>query len=197
MPEERPSPSARAKPASSPLARAAPVTTVPATTVPATTLRAVPAPVPSRQPEPPAEPEPEGDSAADERTRVGPVDGRWEVDNEILSSAYPAYRGLRLGYDITLRQNGRRISGEGRKVSENGAPLPPPRRTPILVTGERRGRVLRLTFMEQGAERNTAGVLQWRLAGDGTSVAGTFVSDVAGTRGSSRARRVASAAQRR
>jgi hypothetical protein len=125
--------------------------------------------------------------------RVGPVDGRWDVDNEIVSSAFPAYRGLRLGYEITLHQQGRRISGQGRKVSENGARLPPPRQTPILVTGERRGRMLRLTFMEQGAERNTAGTLQWRLGGDGTSVSGTFVSDAAGSRGSSTARRVSGA----
>jgi hypothetical protein len=118
------------------------------------------------------------------------VDGRWEVANEIEASTHPAYRGLRLGYEITLRQRGRRISGEGRKVSENGAPLPGPRRTPILVTGERKGDAVQLTFMERGAERNTAGTLDWRLSGDGESVSGTFASDAAGSRGSSFARRV-------
>ena len=106
------------------------------------------------------------------------VDGRWEVANEIEDSSHPAYRGLRLGYEITLRHRGRRISGEGHKVSENGAPLPGPRRTPILVTGMRRGRDVSLTFMERGAERNTAGALEWRLSADGTSVSGRFASDV-------------------
>ena len=177
-----------------PAATAAPETTVPAavtgaapvTTPTVTTLRAVPPTLPPREPE--LEPEPE--SAADGAIPAGPVDGRWDVTNEIQDSAHPAYRGLRLGYEITLHQHGRRISGEGRKVSENGSLLPPPRRTPILVTGERRGSRLRLTFMEQGAERNTAGTLEWRLAGDGDSVSGTFVSDAAGSRGSSSARRV-------
>jgi hypothetical protein len=188
----RPQP-AREQP--SPPPSAAPVTTVPAPVSPAppvarapvTTLRAVPPALPPREAEP--EPDPE---TVDEPTRVGPVDGRWDVDNEIEASTHPAYRGLRLRYEITLHQRGRRISGQGRKVSENGEALPSARQTPILVTGERRGRVLRLTFMEQGAERNTAGTLEWRLAGDGDSVSGTFVSDAAGSRGSSSARRVAS-----
>jgi serine/threonine-protein kinase len=118
------------------------------------------------------------------------VDGLWEVANAIEDSSHPAYRGLRLGYEITLRQHGRRISGEGHKVSENGAPLAGPRRTPILVTGMRRGRDVSLTFMERGAERNTAGTLEWRLSADGTSVSGSFASDAAGSRGSSTARRV-------
>jgi hypothetical protein len=168
----------------------APATAPPSTTLPVTTRRAPPPPAEAQ-----AEPEPE--SPADGATAVGPVDGRWDVDNEIQDSAHPAYRGLRLGYEITLHQHGRRISGEGRKVSENGAPLPPPRRTPILVTGERRGRMLRLTFMEQGAERNTAGTLEWQLGGDGDSVSGTFVSDAAGSRGSSSARRIVSVGERR
>jgi hypothetical protein len=182
---EQPSrPAATAAPVTAvpaPVSATAPVATAPVTTPPVTTPRAVP-----REPE--LEPEPE--STADGDTPAGPVDGRWDVDNEIQDSAHPAYRGLRLGYEITLHQHGRRISGEGRKVSENGSPLPLPRRTPILVTGERRGSRLRLTFMEQGAERNTAGTLEWRLAGDGDSVSGTFVSDAAGSRGSSSARRV-------
>jgi hypothetical protein len=195
---EKPAPTATAAPitaAPAPATTTAPARTAtaaaaPATTLPVTTRRALPPPTEEQaQPEPP--------SAADGATPVGPVDGRWDVDNEIQDSAHPAYRGLRLGYEITLHQHGRRISGEGRKVSENGESLPAPRRTPILVTGERRGSVLRLTFMEQGAERNTAGTLEWRLGGDGESVSGTFVSDAAGSRGSSSARRVASAGEPR
>jgi hypothetical protein len=178
-------------------AAAAPTTTLPAVaresqpTTPTTPPRATATPTPASLP-------PSTQDAAEDDATATPADvsGRWAVDNEIETSEHAPYRGLRLGYEVTLRQRGRRVSGDGRKVSENGAVLPAPRQTPIIITGRTRGRLLELSFMEQGAERNASGTMRWQLSGDGSTIAGTFASDVAASRGSSRARRLAAVSSR-
>jgi serine/threonine-protein kinase len=129
-------------------------------------------------------------AAAPAEEAGGPIDmtGDWTMANVIESTSYPAYRGLRLEYHLTLRQTGRRISGEGEKVSENGQPLGEGRRDTLLVTGERDGPRIILRYVERGTQRNSSGTVTWRSTGPAT-LAGEFESDVAATRGRSEARR--------
>jgi hypothetical protein len=119
------------------------------------------------------------------------IDGDWQLTNRIQSTDHAGYRGLSLGYRLELRQAGRRVTGEGRKWSENGRALPERARTPIRVEGEVRedGRVV-LEFVERGRRRTSGGTFELRVLDDGSRLAGSFASDVAQTAGSSEARRV-------
>src|SRR5207247_1074486 len=77
----------------------------------------------------------------------------WMLANRIDATDYAPFQGLRVGYHLTLRQDGARITGEGEKQTENGAPLPPGQRSPIVVTGRLEGGVVTLHFPERGALR--------------------------------------------
>ena len=118
----------------------------------------------------------------------GNVTGQWELSNRVVSTSHDAFRGLSLGYSLTLRQDGNRITGTGVKVTENGSPVGA--RTPISVTGRIAGTSVVLSFREQGATRASAGTFRWQLSSDGTRLAGSFWSDVANANGPSSARRV-------
>jgi len=136
--------------------------------------------------EPPvAEDEAEGPAAV---PADGDVSGQWDLSNRVVSTDYEGFRGLNLGYRLTLRQNGSRITGSGLKVSENGTPVGS--RTPITVSGRIEGSTVVLTFTEQGATRTSAGTFRWKLSPDGSSLRGSFWSDAANTNGPSSARRV-------
>ena len=99
-----------------------------------------------------------------------------------------AYEGLRLGFRIRLQQEGNRVTGIGRKISENGKVIPAIRQTPIEVQGIREGERLTLAFTELGRRRASGGQLDlveenlrlWR---------GRFASDAARSTGSAEARR--------
>jgi hypothetical protein len=97
---------------------------------------------------------------------------------------------MRLGYVITLRQDGYRLSGSGEKTSENGAPVPPGQRSPISVSGRVDNGVVTLQFMERGALRSSSGTFRWQLSPDKARLSGSFTSDAANSRGSSSAQRV-------
>jgi hypothetical protein len=118
----------------------------------------------------------------------GDVSGEWDLSNRVVSTDYEGFRGLNLGYRVTLRQSGSRITGSGVKVSENGTPAGS--RTPITISGRIEGSSLVLTFTEQGATRSSSGTFRWQLSEDGTRLRGSFWSDAANTNGPSSARRV-------
>ena len=125
------------------------------------------------------------------RTRTpADLNGSWEVHNVVNSTSYPSYRGLRLTYHVNLRHEGGRIVGDGEKWAENDRRVPAARRTPIHLTGEVVGQELRVEFTEQGGQRDSSGNFRWRLSPDGRSLAGTFASDAAGSRGISAAYRL-------
>jgi len=158
-----------------------------------------PAPVPT---EPvPAAPPPERSSTlpslahqailGSKRPRpAGDLNGSWEIEDVVSSTSEPAYRELRLTYRIVLHQDGERVSGDGEKWAENGRRIPAAQRTPIHLSGEIEGREVRVRFTENGSRRDSAGSFRWRLSADGTSCAGTFASNAAGSRGVSAAVRL-------
>lgn len=133
----------------------------------------------------------EGDDDAGETVPVEPaVGGRWELTHEIEATSYAAYSGMRLGYRLNLQQDGDRVYGHGRKVSENGVPLPADQRTEISVEGRIEGQYLVLSFVEEGGLRSSAGTIRWLIAPGAGSMQGRFASDAAQSSGTSVARRL-------
>jgi transcriptional regulator with XRE-family HTH domain len=137
---------------------------------------------PARAGAPDAKPEaPQGPEAND-------LSGPWTMTTRVESSGYKNFTGLRLGYQLQLRQEGNEIRGEGRKMIENGRPVGARGRTPITLRGTRDGNLLTLTFMERGARRASEGTFVLQLADNGT-LRGRFSSDAAQSAGSVEARR--------
>ncbi len=174
----RPSPSVRPSPAATP----APPTE---TTSPSETTPPAPAVVhPEVEEAAPADGRDDGPAAV---PVTNDLSGEWDLSNRVVSTDYDGFRGLNLGYRLTLRQSGSRITGSGVKVSENGAPS---NHTPITVSGRIDGSNVVLTFTEQGAVRSSGGTFRWQLSSDGSRLRGSFWSDAANTNGPSSARRI-------
>jgi hypothetical protein len=116
--------------------------------------------------------------------------GRWDMTHEIEATSYAPFAGMRLGYRLDLRQQGNRVWGRGRKYTENGALLPPDRRTPITVDGRIEGQYLVMNFVEQGGARSSAGTIRWLISPGAGALSGRFASDAAQSSGTSSARRL-------
>ncbi|HEY0548656.1 MAG TPA: DUF4388 domain-containing protein, partial [Verrucomicrobiae bacterium] len=52
------------------------------------------------------------------------LSGRWNVVNTIEATSYSSFKNLKIGFDISIDQNGTSFTGKGHKVSENGRSLP-------------------------------------------------------------------------
>ena len=141
---------------------------------------------------PPSEPVERIDDPADEPSggSAAALGGRWELVHQVESSSYAPYQGMRLGYEVTLFQEGNRVYGQGRKVSENGASLPEAQRTPIDVAGRIEDGEVVLYFTEIGASRTSRGTIRWRLAPVDGSLEGRFATDAANSSGISHGRRL-------
>jgi len=148
-------------------------------------------------PTPPSHPaEPRAASAAPppaERvtpdTTANDVSGSWTLATNVESSSYARFAGLHLGYEIQLEQAGDRVTGAGRKVTQNGDGIGLPAQTPILVAGTIDGDRLTLTFKERGARRPTEGKFVLLLDESGT-LRGRFSSTAAQSSGTVEARRL-------
>jgi eukaryotic-like serine/threonine-protein kinase len=116
--------------------------------------------------------------------------GRWDLVHEVQVSRLSSYAGLRLGYRVTLQQEGDRVYGRGRKLSENGVLLPEDRRTPIFVDGHIEGGYVVLNFVEHGAQRSSTGTIRWPVNPGAGALQGRFSSDVAQSSGTSTAHRL-------
>jgi hypothetical protein len=117
------------------------------------------------------------------------VSGSWRLATRIESSSYARYQGLQLGYDVRLRQEGDRIIGEGRKVSENDGTIARRGQTPISLTGTIDGDRLTLTFNERGAKRATQGKFVL-MVDEGGTLRGRFSSTAARSSGTVEAHRL-------
>ncbi len=118
--------------------------------------------------------------------------GQWALTNRIVTTSYAPYRGLRLGYDLSLQQRGTAITGKGEKVSENGREILASARSPISLTGKLEGRQLNLSFVENGVKRVTRGSFQLTVNEEGTAWTGTFKQTAASTRGETTATKLPS-----
>jgi len=116
------------------------------------------------------------------------VSGSWTLATHVESSSYERFEGLKLGYDIQLEQIGNRVTGTGRKVTENGDGIGSRVQTPISVAGTISGDRLTLTFNERGARRPTEGKFVLLLDDSGT-MRGRFSSNAAQSSGTVEAHR--------
>ncbi len=121
--------------------------------------------------------------------RVRDVTGSWALATHVESSSYARFEGLHLGYEIKLQQAGDRVTGTGRKVTQNGDGIGPRAQTPISVAGTIDGDRLTLTFRERGARRPTEGKFVL-LLDEGGTLRGRFSSTAARSSGSVEARRL-------
>ena len=119
------------------------------------------------------------------------LSGPWTLSTRVESTSYKRFVGLKLGYELQLQQDGDRITGEGRKIAENGKPLAAKSRTPLTVSGVRDGNAFTLRFTERGARRPSEGTFSLQLHEDGV-LRGRFTSSAARSAGSVEARRSAS-----
>ena len=117
------------------------------------------------------------------------ITGAWRLATQVESSNYARYRGLLLGYELQLNQDGDRITGVGRKIAENGSGIYSRGQTPIAISGAVDGDRLMLTFVEGGAKRTSRGAFVLQQAQDGT-LRGRFTSNAAGSSGTAEARRM-------
>ena len=85
------------------------------------------------------------------------VAGSWRLKTQVESSSYSRYEGLQLGYEIRLDQKGDRVTGTGRKITENGTDIDPSNQTPLSLSGSIAGDRLTLNFVERGELRSTQG----------------------------------------
>lgn len=172
---------------------------------PAGTVSPQPAPATTPRPRPTASPASaqrvdEGDEGPDQADDDGAtkipsddnsaVAGRWDLTHEVEATSYAPYSGLRVGYRLTLQQDGNHVYGRGRKYTENGTLLPPDQRTAITVDGQIEGQYLVLNFTEQGAWRTSSGTIRWLISPGAAALQGRFASDAAQSSGTSVARRV-------
>lgn len=141
-----------------------------------------PSPFPSSKPSPSPEQE-KGKEEID-------LTGQWEMTNHVVAANYAPYRGLRLGYRISLQQRGSIVTGQGQKVSENDREIGMGARVPINVSGKLEGRQLKLSFVEQGALRSTTGSFQLEVNETGTGLTGTFMQTAAKSRGTTTAKKI-------
>ena len=150
-------------------------------------------PVTAEQPTPPSVTEDvKTDSpasvAADQPVAAQDLSGKWTVVNTVQKTSYRSYEALKIGFDLSISQNGKSFIGKGQKVSENGRSLPANSRTPIEVKGSINGNRVEATFLEHGAVRKTNGRFVWQIDKAG-SLNGTFNSTAANTSGRSAAKR--------
>jgi transcriptional regulator with XRE-family HTH domain len=136
----------------------------------------------------PAQPESIGTSGSAARS-VQNVSGSWRLATQVESSSYSPFAGLQLGYEVKLEQDGDRVTGVGRKVTENGSGIGPRAQTPLTVSGTIAGDRLTLTFIERGTERPTQGKFVL-LVDEGGTLRGRFSSDAAQSSGRVEAHRV-------
>ena len=126
-------------------------------------------------------------AAAPDTAAVPDLTGNWNVVNTVEQTSYGAYKNMRIGFNVSINQNGKDFTGQGQKISENGRSLPAAGRTPIVVKGTIDGDKVEATFSETGAMRKTDGRFVWRIDKTSGGLSGTFFSNAARSSGKSAA----------
>ena len=115
--------------------------------------------------------------------------GNWNVVNIVQKTSYNSFNNMKVGFALSIQQNGDGFTGTGQKVSENGRSLPAGSRTPIQVKGSIHGDRVEATFFEEGTARKTNGRFVWRINKTG-ALNGTFITNAARSSGKSTARKI-------
>jgi SmpA / OmlA family len=113
------------------------------------------------------------------------LSGEWTVLNTVAETSYPPFQQLRLGFRVTVRQDGQAFQGVGEKQRENGRWIPVSARRPLRLQGTiADGAVIAATFQEEGASRLITGHFRLRRQ-DRHRLTGTFASTAAQAKGPS------------
>ena len=115
--------------------------------------------------------------------------GNWKVVNTVHTTSYRSFQEMRIGFAVSINQNGKTFTAQGQKISENGRSLPAGDRTPIQLNGVIKGDRIEATFSEQGSARKSRGRFVWKLDSAGGLLTGTFASSAARASGKSTATR--------
>ena len=115
--------------------------------------------------------------------------GKWNVVNTVHTTSYRSFQDMRIGFAVSINQNGKTFTAQGQKISENGRTLPAGDRTPIQLNGVIKGDRIEATFSEQGPARKTSGRFVWKIDRAGGLLTGTFASTAARASGKSTATR--------
>ena len=121
--------------------------------------------------------------------QIPDISGDWNVVNTIEKTSFPAYTNLKLGYHLSIRQNGAEFTAEGEKYAENGVTMDESERTPIHANGSLANDDITATYVEEGIKRRTTGRFEWKLSNAGNQLRGIFISTAAKSSGSSVATR--------
>ena len=116
------------------------------------------------------------------------VTGSWRLLTQPERSRYAGITGLRHDYELYLEQNGDRVTGSGRKVSENGRRIGS-RAQSISVAGTIYDERLTLAFKERGTQRAIEGKFVLVLEGN-AAMRGRFASTATQPSGLVEARRL-------
>ena len=150
--------------------------------------RALPASVATTEQPAPTATDPPAPGSVDQPGTARNLTGKWTVVNTVQKTSYRSFQDLKIGFDLSISQNGNSFTGKGQKVSENGRSLPADSRTPIEVKGSIKGNRVEATFSEEGTQRKTNGRFVWEIENTG-ELNGTFFSNAANARGKSAAKR--------
>ncbi|HEX7282952.1 MAG TPA: hypothetical protein VF239_12920, partial [Vicinamibacterales bacterium] len=106
--------------------------------------------------------------------------GEWLMNTRVVASNLQRYEGLRLDYQLRLRQVGNNITGTGYKLRENDRVVVT--KTPITLQGDVDGDRVVLMFREGGTRRASAGKLVLHRESNDV-LRGRFSSDAAQSSG--------------
>lgn len=123
----------------------------------------------------------------------GPLDltGAWRVVHHVEKSERSAFVGLRIEFQITLRQNGDEITGEGEKFLVDWRLAARDEASRLTVEGRVDGPRVHVSLIERAPhdlERAITGRIDWTFV-EPDRLSGTFQVDLAETSGRSDAQR--------
>ncbi|MBZ8132758.1 hypothetical protein [Afifella sp. IM 167] len=124
-----------------------------------------------------------------ERRRRADLSGRWQVVHRVTHSALGRYVGLEMQFDIRLRQEGARLSGEGVKYRVGEELIAREEASVLEIEGRLEGEHVRLNIVERSPanpERCMRGAIDWEIVRP-ELLAGTFQVEAADSSGGSRA----------
>lgn len=116
------------------------------------------------------------------------VSGVWRLDTQTEASD-SSLTGLQLHYEVTLAQNGDRVTGTGTKVENNG--VGPGVRSPVTLSGVVVGDRLTLDVVEGGSDSETRGKIVL-VIDDARTLRGRFSSSAVPSSGHVEGRLVSS-----
>ena len=116
------------------------------------------------------------------------VSGDWRLDTQ-MEAGDSSLQGVKLRYEVTLKQDGDRVAGVGTKISENENGIAPAAQTPVTMSGTIAGDRLTLNYVELGTQPETRGRIVLLVDGAGT-LRGRFSSSATPPSGHIEAHRV-------